>query len=62
MTTNFAGAREQLVKRSNAIITEANPILLSNSIIKAMDLPQIEDEIIIKSNDNLTDLYDLLDE
>lgn len=62
VTTNFAGAREQLVKRSNAIITEANPILLSNSIIKAMDLPQIEDEIIIKSNDNLTDLYDLLDE
>lgn len=62
VSTNFAGAREQLQNRENATITKAQPELLANAIIKAMDMPQIQNSQLNKYNNNLDDLYKLLDE
>ena len=42
-------------------ITEANPKLLAQAIKKAINLPK-EQNLSIKSNDNLSDLYNLFEE
>lgn len=62
VTTNFTGAKEQLKNRENAIITEIDPCLLANAIIKAIDMKQVQNLQLNKSYDSLDDLYCLLDE
>lgn len=62
VTTNFTGAKEQLKNRENSIITEIDPCLLANAIIKAIDMKQVQNLQLNKSYDSLDDLYCLLDE
>ncbi len=62
VTTNFAGAKEQLKDRLNAIITEPNSTLLADAIIKAIDMKPIQDLQLNTSYDSLDDFYSLLDE
>lgn len=62
VSTNFAGAKEQLKNRTNAIITEAKTESLVNAIIKAIKFPPIQNIAANLHTDNLNYLYQLLDE
>ena len=62
VTTNFAGAEEQLINRKNAIITEFNAHKLSIAIINAMSFQPLQNFTINNLNESLNDLYNILDE
>lgn len=56
--TEFSGAREQLINRENSIITQANPQMLADAIIKALSFPKCT---IPKADDKLSDINKLLE-
>lgn len=52
VTTNFAGAYEQIETNRNGLITEVNAVKLSEAIIKLIENPKLRDEFSVELKNN----------